>query len=341
MRNLFTLLIAVVVVAVLLAYMFAFQVRYDEVAVVETFGDVTAPATDEAGRIKRNELQEVVDPGSLRFDSGLYFRLPWPVQKVTTYSTRLRLLEGQPQEIQTADGNSVIVKSYLAWRIDNPHAFFTSVGEPVQAEDKLRAMMRNLGGVISSYDFADLVNTDPDEQKLAELERACTNQLRRQLEQMKASYGVRIEQYGIRRLELPEETTTSVFERMKNARQALAEEARSEGNARALTITSQAESHKEQILAFARRQAQALRTKGDREAAKYYDAFRQNEQFAIFLRQVEMLEKTLPHNTTFILDAKDLGPLKVLSDGPTKALRRAIETPATANVNEKGAEAAK
>ena len=47
MRNSLTLLVAVVVAAVLLVYMFCFVLPYDRVAVVETFGN--APAPDEEG----------------------------------------------------------------------------------------------------------------------------------------------------------------------------------------------------------------------------------------------------------------------------------------------------
>jgi rod shape determining protein RodA len=63
------------------------------------------------------------------------------------------------------------------------------------------------------------------------------------------------------------------------------------------------------ILAFAERRAQTIRSQGDREAAKEYESFAKNEDFAIFLRKVEALKKMLDHNTTFVLSADSLGIL--------------------------------
>jgi membrane protease subunit HflC len=239
--------------------------------------------------------------------------------------------------VQTADDNSVVVKTYLAWRIDNPHAFFSSVGNVDTAEDKLSALMSNVGGLIGDqYAFNDLVNNDPDQLKLDELERQFTERLRQDLANISPSYGIAVEQFGIRRILLPEDVTPQVLARMRATRQTIAARVKKEGNARAQSITAAAESQKRQILAFAEAQAQTLRTKGDRRAAQYYDAFSKNEDFAIFLRQIEALEQTLPHNTTFILDAKDLGPLNVLSEGPGPSLQAATDGKlAPANADDK------
>jgi membrane protease subunit HflC len=338
MRSHFTLLIAVVVVVVLLAYMFAFQVRYDQVAVVQTFGSVTPPAVNDQGQIQRDEAGNVTSPGTLVFEPGMYFKWPWPIQKVTTYSNKIQLLETTLQEVSTADGNTVIVRSYLAWRISNPHAFFSSVGDVPSAEDRLQNMVREVEGFIGSrYAFSDLVNNNPEQLKLEELESRYTERLREQLAGITPSYGIEVEQFGIRRIMLPEQVTQSVFRRMQATRQAMAERVRSEGEAQADAITSRAESHRQQILAFARRQAQSLRTEGDRAAAQYYDAFRQNEAFAIFLRKIEALEQTLPHNSTFILDAKNQGWLNLLQEGPEAQLEAYMDNPETSQTDHQAA----
>jgi regulator of protease activity HflC (stomatin/prohibitin superfamily) len=63
MKNSFTILMGTVIAAALLAYMFLYQVRYDQVAVRTTF--------------------DKADAGSVQKDPGLKFRLPWPINKVT------------------------------------------------------------------------------------------------------------------------------------------------------------------------------------------------------------------------------------------------------------------
>jgi len=327
MRNHVTILIAAIVVIVLLAYAFTFQVRYDQVAVVQTFGNVTAPATDEAGRIERDAAGNVVDPGSLEFEPGLYFKWPWPIQKVTTYSRKLHLLDTALHQVETKEGQSVVVKSYLTWRVDNPHAVMTSAGNVKAVEERLRDWMSNLSGLIGAeYTFTDLVNNDPEKLKREELEQRFADRLRERLAQNEASYGVTIEQVGIRRVLLPEAVTPNVLDRMAATRQRMAQNARSQGQARAQAITAQAESQRRLILEFARNQAEALRAAGDAHAAQYYDAFSENEDLAVFLRQVETLETILPHNTTYILDAKSMDPLRLLDGGAEKVAEAAKGT---------------
>ena len=69
------------------------------------------------------------------------------------------------------------------------------------------------------------------------------------------------------------------------------------------------------LLAFAQRRAQSIRAQGDKEAAQYYTAFKQDESFAIFLRRIRTLEEVLPHNTTFILDANQLSLQDLFNEG--------------------------
>ena len=320
MKNRFTLLIALVVVVLLLSYMFAFQVRYDQVAVLTTFGHAKAPQYNKDGTLARDAAGNLVNPGSLKFKPGLYFKLPWPIQSVVEYPTQVQILEGQPTEIQLADGNTIDVTTYLAWKIQDPSAFFRSLATLTNAPRQLLPLLHNVNGVISSYRLSDLVNNDPKKLKIREIEKKCAQSIQNQLSAIKPSYGVRVVQFGIRRLVLPGEVTKEVFARMRATREALAENAKSEGEAQALDITSKADAQKKRILAFANREADALRTEGDREAAAYYGAFKKDQQFAIFLREIQSLQDMLKHNTTFIANAKDLSPHNLLKDGAASLL---------------------
>jgi membrane protease subunit HflC len=324
MRSRFTILVAAVVVAILLTYAFAFQVGETEVAVVETFGNVDPPATDQAGRVQRTSAGEVADPGSLVFKPGPYFKWPWPIQKVTTYSTTTHHLESELYEVKTRDGQSVVVKSYLTWRVDNPYALSRTAGGVDEMEQKLQTWMSNLSGLIgANYDFRDLVNSNPDKLKRDQLETQFTKQLRQRLANDQASYGIRIESFGLRRVLFPEDITPKVLARQAATRQAVAETIRSQGESQAQAITDEARLQKDLILAFARSQAEALRAAGDAQAAQHYKAFAQNEDFAVFLRKVEALEKILPHNTTYILDAKSMNPFDLLNDAAEQLPRAA------------------
>lgn len=297
MKNSFTVLIGGVLIAALLSYMFLYQVRYDQVAVRTTF--------------------DRAEEGSVQSTPGLKWRLPWPIHKVTHYSKRLQLLEDTIEELQTADGKSVIVKSYLTWRIVNPLDFYVTLKDPTEAQRQLSSRLRSIRSVISKYRLDELVNLDRDKIKLSAIEDEQKAELEKSLAQ--SGYGLKVESVGIYKIVLPEATTQKVFETMIKTRERLSENALQEGQAQASAIRSEAQAARDRILAFAERRAQTIRSQGDREASKEYQSFAADEEFAIFLRKVEALKKMLDHNTTFVLSADSLGILEWFNRDPGQA----------------------
>jgi membrane protease subunit HflC len=295
MKNSFVVLIGLVIVGVLLSNMFLYQVRYDQVAVRTTF--------------------DKADESSVQETPGLKWRWPWPINKVTLYPRRLQLLEDRIEELQTADGKSVIVRTYLTWRIEDPLKFYVTLKDPSEAARQLSSRLREIRGLISNHRFDELVNLDRSKLRLSAIETDAAKMLDAAL--AKAGYGIRVESVGIHKIILPESTTAKVFETMIASRQRLAENALQEGQAQASAIRSEASSARERILAFAERRAQAIRAQGDREASGQYHSFAKNEEFAIFLRKVEALKKMLDHNTTFVLSADSLGILDWFNKDPS------------------------
>ena len=293
-KNSFIILVGAILVGLLLSNMFLYQVRYDQVAVRTTF--------------------DRADESSVQETPGLRWRWPWPVNKVAVYSKRLEVLEDKIEELQTADGKSVIVRTYLTWRIAQPLDFYVTLKDPAEASRQLSSRLREVRGLISTYDFDELVNVDRGKLKLDEIEQRATQTLDEALRQ--AGYGIKVESVGIHKIILPESTTQKVFETMIAARERLAENALQEGQAQASAIRSEATSARERILAFAERKAQTIRSQGDREAAQQYSSFAKNEEFAIFLRKIDALRKMLDHNTTFVLSADSLGILDWFNRAP-------------------------
>lgn len=294
MKNSFTILAGLVIATTIIAHMFCYQVRYDQVAVRTNF--------------------DRADDQSVQNTPGLKWRLPWPIHKVTHYSKRLQLLEDKIEELQTADGKSVIVRTYLTWRIANPLDFYVTLKDPDEAARLLSSRLREIRGVISRYRLDELVTLDRDKLKLATIEDEARAALVASLAE--SQYGLQVESVGIHKLVLPEATTEKVFDTMITTRERLAENAVQEGLAQASAIRSEAKSARDRILAFAERRAQTIRSEGDRDAAKEYESFAQNEEFAIFLRKVQALETMLDHNTTFVLSADSLGILEWFNRDP-------------------------
>ena len=309
MKNTFTFFVAIVIVCVMLVYMFCFRVRYDQVAIVTTFGQAAAST---AG-----------DSGSVRMKPNLYFRWPWPFQQVNVYTKRVQMIEDTLQQQQTADQKNAIIRLFMAWKISDPRQFYLKDYKQIaDAEPHLRDLLKDARGIISQYRFDQLVNSDVSQLKLEEIEEKARQQIEAKLSggaDGETGYGIEVVRVGIQRIKLPLTTTNRVFELMKESRQRLAQKARSEGKARADAIESKAISASQRILAFAERSAQSIRAEGDADAANYYGAFAAALEFAIFLRQVQALKTALSHKSTFVLNPPVMPALKMLFENPGSA----------------------
>jgi modulator of FtsH protease HflC len=282
----FSLLVAVIVGVVLLAYMFVFQVRYDEQAVVTTFNRATA--------------------ASVITQAGPQLRWPWPIQNVQTYSTLLQLYEPPAEEIQVGDGASVVPHFYLAWRIDNALDFYNSMRTVDRAKETLKPILKEeFTGQLGKYNFDQLVNLEKDKIKLAVIEDQVLKGLQAKLASLK--YGIRAEQVGIPRLLLPEANTSEVFDSMRKTRERMAAEIRAQGEARARAIESNADNARTRILAFADRRAKAIVAEGMEQAVKYYETFKLDENLAIVLRRIETLKAVLAKNATIVVNSSQIG----------------------------------
>jgi membrane protease subunit HflC len=88
-----------------------------------------------------------------------------------------------------------------------------------------------------------------------------------------------------------------------------------QGNADATRIRSEADSKVVELMAAAEARAKAIRGSGDAEAAQYYKMLEADPEFAMFLREIETLKKTLKERTTVVLPA-DAEPFKLLKAMP-------------------------
>ncbi len=278
-----------------LSMLFTFRVNFDEVALVTTFG--------------RASEKSVVNTGGDQ--AGLHFKWPWPVQDVLRMDRRFFVLEDRLEQQETKDRQVVIAKAFAVWRIDDPLRFYRSFHTHSDAEAFLQERLRATKAEISRFTFDDLTNADPEKLKLDHVQQALVDRMRADLSGH--ACGIHVANVGISRILLPERITRSVFSRMKQTRQRFAQTARSEGKAIAQSIKAQTSSEKQRIMAFADRVAQSIRAQGDAAAAKYYAEYNKNPEFALFLRKLEALEKSLENNTTFVLDT-DSQPFELLKE---------------------------
>src|SRR3970040_1865596 len=83
-------------------------------------------------------------------------------------------------------------------------------------------------------------------------------------------FGIEVVDVRLQRVDLPEEVSQSVFQRMKAERSRIANELRAKGAEAAEKIRADSERQREVLLANAYRDAQKLRGEGDARATTIY-----------------------------------------------------------------------
>lgn len=319
MRRTLIIMIAIVFLAILLAYTATFSVRFTESGVLTTFGRATE------ADVKR--------------DAGLYFKWPYPIQSVTKYDTRIRVTPAKLEQQQTKDDQAITVEAFACWRVVDPLKFFqrfsNAGGRPDEhyalAEGVLKSNLRAALAQVSRYSMGQLFNAQPNASKLPELEATVLASLKSGDEKGVSlkDYGIEATSVGISRIVLPESVTTAVFDAMKSRRTKLAQDTESRGQAEAATVKEAGERDANRIKYFADRRAKEIKTLGDLESAQFLKQMGQNPELANFLiamdsiramqgkRITMVLSSTLPGMRLFFPDALErLKPGEIPSIAP-------------------------
>ena len=296
MRKLIIPLSVLVVLLALLAFSTTYTVRFTEVAVKTRFGSAV----------------------KIKDEPGLGFKWPYPVENVTTYDKRTRLVIARSETQQTADDFQIIVESYLTYRVTDPLKFFKSFSNAGDRsadhyrkaeDDVLRDLLRSALGETSKFKMGDLFSSVTGQSKLPELEQSVLATLNGTTESSKpmGDYGIEITTVGISRIILPEETTNSVIARMGANRDRLAERYESEGRSQARAIEAEALSQAAKIRAFAERRADEILAKGEAEAAPYLAMQNVNPDLAVFIQNIKLMREAMAKKFTLIFSADDYG----------------------------------
>ena len=235
--------------------------------------------------------------------SGLKWKVPGFFETVNRIDRRTQVFVTQPIQLLLGDQNPIILTCYVCWRVSDPTLFFQSVGFFETAQQKLGDMINSqLGSVLGDYRLDQVINTEPEQVKLAEIEsRILQNSNRNAREK----YGLEVVQLGIRRLNYPSIVARAVFNRMQSEREKEAKKYRAEGTEEAARIEAQTDKEVSEILAKAYQQSEQIKGEGDREAIRIYgDAYSQDHDFFEFSRSLALYKEILQGNSTLILSTE-------------------------------------
>jgi membrane protease subunit HflC len=262
------------------------------------------------------------DPVRVQLEPGLAWHLPAPIERQVVVDLRLHTTAAGLDDVQTKDSLSVVIQVFAVWRIpaDRDHVtlFLRALrNRPDEAGNQLRTFLGSaIQTVTGHYALADLINTNASMIRLGAYESDLAERLRSQMAQ---TYGMEIDQVGLQRLTLPQETIAATISRMKAERETQAQIRKTEGLTRATEITNSADRDKRILIANASVEAAAIEAKASSEAAAIYgQAHALNPDLYAFLRGLDSLDHLVSNSTRLILRT-DAAPYRLLVEGPDAA----------------------
>jgi modulator of FtsH protease HflC len=223
-------------------------------------------------------LGEVI---SIKRDPGLYFKVPL-LDNVRLFDVRILTIDTpEPERFLTSEKKNVLVDLFVKWRITDVRNYYTSVGgDESRAQTRLLQTINDgLRAEFGNRTVHDVVSGERD--KIMDLMRNKANE-------DAVKIGVEVLDVRLKRVDLPQEVSESVYRRMEAERKRVANELRSTGGAESEKIRADADRQREVILAEAYRDAQRIKGDGDAKAsANYARAYEINPEFYAFYRSLE------------------------------------------------------
>lgn len=256
------------------------------------------------------QLGEVID---VKTEPGLYFKLPI-AQNVRYFDRRILTMDTEePERFITSEKKNVLVDLFVKWRIVDVKQYYISVrGDETLAKTRLsQTVNSSMRDEFGNRTVHDVVSGERD--RIMEIMRQKANVDAQKI-------GVEVVDVRLKRVDLPQEVSESVYRRMEAERKRVANELRSTGAAEAEKIRADADRQREVILAEAYREAQKIMGEGDSQAAAIYaSAFEKNSEFYTFYRSMEAYKQSFKNKTDMLVIEPNSEFFRYLNSTNTKA----------------------
>jgi membrane protease subunit HflC len=202
----------------------------------------------------------------LRYDDapGLHFKTPF-LDEARYFDSRILTLDAEPQPFLTKEKKYVVVDSFVKWRIEDALKYYLTVGgQELDARRRLEQVVNSgLRDEIGKREVQKVISAD--RHKIMEILTENTDREARK-------FGIVVVDVRIQRVDLPDEVSLSVYQRMKAERSRIANELRAQGAEAAEKIRANSERQREVLLAEAYGKAERVRGEGDAKATALYAA---------------------------------------------------------------------
>lgn len=210
---------------------------------------------------------------------GLHFLIP-VLQNVMKFDGRLQTLDAEASRFLTGEKKDVIVDSFVRWKIRDVVKFYLATGG-----DQRRA------GILVYQKINDALRVEFGKRKVQEVVAGERGEImaivKEKADARGEELGLEIVDVRIKRIDLPTEVSSAVYERMRAERARVARELRARGEKEATRIRADSDRQATVIAAEAYRDAETLRGEGDGRASHIYaQAYNRDVEFYEFYRSL-------------------------------------------------------
>lgn len=248
---------------------------------------------DEREKVVVIRLGKIAGKGT-DYGPGLHLKLPI-IDEVKRFDSRILTLDSKEERFLTLEKKNLIVDFFVKWRIKDVGSYYRATGgDEVKALDRLSKIIK--GGLRDEFGARTVQQAVSGERTeiMQKLATASNPQLR--------DMGIEVVDVRVKRIDLPDQVTRSVYERMESERKRIANSLRAQGDETAERIRANADRQREVTLAEAYREAEKTRGLGDAEAAEIYArAYGRNPEFYSFYRSLTVYQSTLRSKSDLLI----------------------------------------
>ena len=241
------------------------------------------------------------------YEPGIHFKFPF-VNNVNKYPKRILTINNPQELFLTAEKKNLYVDFFIKWRIDSTTEYYRSTGgdELVAAQRLLENVKDGIRSEFAKRTVIEVVSKERRELMSGMLTDAATNA---------RNIGIELVDVRVKRIELSDDVSESVYNRMRQERARIASELRAEGSEDATVIRATADRERIEILANANRDSQIIKGEGDAEAANLYaTAYNEDREFYSFYRSLEAYKSTFNDKSNMILLKPDSDFFRYFND---------------------------
>ncbi len=232
------------------------------------------------------------------YEPGIHFKVPF-VNNVGKYSKQILTINNPQELFLTLEKKNLFVDFFIKWKINDVQQYYISTGgdELVASQRLLETVKDGIRSEFAKRTVIEVVSEERRKVMSEMLNAAAFNAI---------NLGIELVDVRVKRVELSDEVSESVYNRMRQERARFASELRAEGAEAAAIIRAAADREVTVIIANAYRDSEKIKGNGDASSTNLYaEAYTQDEEFYSFYRSMEAYKKSIgTGNDILVLDGE-------------------------------------